>query len=175
MHGAWPASAALLALLGCRDPSDREAARLVESYDARVVEAFRESDPRLLEPVAGAAEARRLAALIGVKADAGLTLDASLLALRILGVERRGGEVVVRTEERWRYRDRRIGSGEQVGPESRDRYFVAYHLGKVGGRWVVDRIAFEKPPQVDRAAGPGALHGAETAPPGAPAPPRGAP
>lgn len=179
MRRAWSAPAALLALLGCRDPSDRDAARLVESYDARVVEAFRASDPRVLEPVAGAAEARRLAALIGVKADAGITLDASLLGLEVLGVERRGGQVVVHTEERWHYRDRRIGSGEQVGQEARDHYFVAYHLGKVGGRWVVDRIAFDRPPEVGRAggaaAGPGALHGVHTVAPAAPAPRREAP
>jgi len=154
MRLAPVALAALAALAGCRRLSDREAVELVEAYDARLAEAYRASDARLLEPLAGPRDARRVATLIGVKADVGLTLDARLLELRVVAVERPPGEVRVRTEERWHYRDRRIGSGEQVGPDSTDRYALAYTLRRAEGRWVVDEVAFERPPEVGRAPGP---------------------
>jgi hypothetical protein len=102
-----------------------------------------------------------------VKLDAGVTLDATLERLDVLGVERADGEVVVRTEERWHYRDRAIGTGAQVGEDSRDRYFMRYHLRRLDGRWVVDRVAFERAPEVGREAVPvldaAAAHGAAAA------------
>jgi hypothetical protein len=148
---------ALVPLLGvlpaCGRLSDAEAEALVRRYDERLVEAYRLGDVRLVEPVVGPGQARRLAGLIGVKLDEGLTLDARLDAFALRGVEREKDEVVVRTEERWTYRDRAVGSGAQVGEASRDRYDMRYHLRRLEGRWVVDRIAFDAEPVVGRRTG----------------------
>ncbi len=157
---------ALAALAACGGMSDADAIRLVRSYNAHVIDAFRAGDVRLIDPVVGLEEGKKLTGLIGVKLDAGVTLEAEMLELLVLGVERAKGEVIVRTEERWYYRERRIGSGEQVGQDSRDHYFMRYHLRRLEGRWVVDRIAFDRPPEVGRTIVPvgdvSAMHGVQT-------------
>lgn len=161
-------------LAGCRPMGRDEAVKLVETYNRAVIEALRSGDARLVEPVAGPVERRKLAGLIGVKQDQGITMDATLLELRVTGVAYGRDEVVVSTEERWHYVERRIGPGDQVGPDSRDHYFMRYHLRRPEKRWVVDLIEFAQPPEVGRkeiwgpgdapaGAGPGSQPGGETA------------
>lgn len=133
--------------------SAERAERLVRAYNQRLIEAYRSSDPELLEGVAGPSECRKILGLIGVKSDQGISLDATLLSLAVRGVERRAaGTVVVTTEEAWRYADRRIGSGETVGEPSADHYRMAYHLERLkAGTWVVGQVRFASPPLVGRA------------------------
>ncbi len=161
----------LAVLAGCRGLSDADAVKLVQAYNDRVVAAFRAGDARLIDPVTGPTDGKRLTGLIGVKLDQGITLDAQLSSFAVLGVERGKDEVLVHTEERWYYRDRRIGTGEQVGQDSNDHYFMRYHLRKLVGRWVVDRIAFEREPEVGRREVSnrgdfGSMHGVQTVDPG---------
>jgi len=170
----------LLVVAGCRGLGEAKATRLVRAYNDKVIEAFRTGDARLVEAVAGPKEAKKLSGLIGVKLDQGLTLDAQLLELRVLKVERVKDAVLVDTAEEWYYRERRIGSGQPVGQDSRDRYQMRYVLRPLDKRWVVDEIQFAAPPQVGRTvvpnqAAPDVLHGirslgAEPPPPGQPAP-----
>ena len=160
-----------------RSPTDAEAEALVRRYNALVTEAYRAGDYRIAQPVIGADEFKRLAAHVGVRLDQGITLDARLLEIEFKKVERQGDEAVVTTDERWHYLDRRIGSGEQVGQESRDHYVMRYHLKKADGRWIVESTEFAQKPDVGRPevpsrADPRALHGFETVPP--PVPPGGA-
>jgi hypothetical protein len=166
------ALAALAAsLVGCRpSPTDAEAQDLVRRYDALVSDAYRAGDFRIALPVVGADEARRLTAHIGVRLDQGMTLDAQLAQLTFRGIERKGDEAIVSTEERWTYADRRMGSGEQVGQEARDRYEMRYYLRKLDGRWIVDRTEFTSKPETSRPVEPmkvdaRSLHGF-TEPPG---------
>lgn len=173
MRSVWwfPPVCCVATLAGCSGFSDEKAVRLVEAYNRRVAEAFRAADARLIEPVTGPNEGKKLTGLIGVKLDQGITLDAQLLDFKVLGIERRKGEVVVRTEERWYYQDRRVGTGERVGQDSTDHYFMRYHIRHPEGRWVVDEIAFDKAPEVGRSEVPAkgearALHGAQAAEPG---------
>jgi hypothetical protein len=85
-----------------------------------------------------------------VRLDAGLTLDAQMLSLEVTGVERAGDQMQVRTRERWKYRDRRIGTGEQVSEESLDAYEMLYVFQWVDPSWVVNEIRFMSEPQVGR-------------------------
>ncbi len=150
---------ALCAFAGCRGLSDEGAVRLVRAYDDKLVEAYRTSDEQLMEGLVGPEEGKKLLGLIGVKYDMGFTLDAQLLEFKPLGVRRQEDWVEVRTEERWRYRDRKIGSGETVGGESRDHYFLTYVLKQEKGRWVVWQVRFDQPPEVGRAARDGGSEG----------------
>lgn len=154
-----PQMTAALLLLGCCfngcGPSAKdEAGRLVRHYNEVVAEAYRRGDPRLAEGVVGPKEGRKLVGLIGVRSDLGLTLDSELLSLEITGVEKNKSELRVRTRERWRYRDRKIGSGVQVGQESSDAYEMLYIFRKTEREWVVDEIQFASPPKVGRAQAP---------------------
>ncbi len=54
------------------------------------------------------------------------------------------------TKERWRYCDRRIGTGQQVGEESLDTYEMLYIFKQIDRAWLVDEIKFNAPPQVGR-------------------------
>lgn len=155
-----------------RSPTDAQAEALVRRYNALVSDAYRAGDYRIAQPVVGEDETRRLAAHVGVRSDQGITLDARLVEIAFKKVERKGDEATVTTEERWHYLDRRIGSGEQVGQESRDHYVMRYHLRKAGGGWIVERTEFAERPEVGRTevpnrAPPTNLHGFETvSPPG---------
>lgn len=155
---------------GCRELPDRRAEALVRKYNEKLIEAFRLGDERIIERLVGDQEAKKILGLIGVKTDLGITLDAALTEFRVTAVERPGpGAVDVLTEERWLYRDRRIGSGATVGQESHDHYFMRYALKKEGRTWVVFKISFERPPEVGRTlaptgASPKVFHGM-TAPP----------
>lgn len=151
-------------------PSDADLRGAVRAYASGVIEAYRTSDSTPVHGITGADEERRITALIGVKRDAGVTMDAHLLELRFGGIERRGGEYLVSTEERWRYEDRRIGGGAPAGPETTDRYWMQYHLRREGKRLVVERADFARPPELGSRVHPGAswdvMHGVFTRSPG---------
>lgn len=140
----------LIVLSGCTGLSDARAEELVREYDRRLAEAYRTADPELLTPVAGQRERAKVSALIGAKADMGLALEAELVELKLVGVERGPEGPVVSADEEWHYRDRRIGSGEQVGQPSQDFYRMKYFLQREGERWVVGRVEWGAPPRVGR-------------------------
>ena len=151
---AFGLALALVSLAACGGLSGEQAVELVRRYNAKLIEAYRASDEQLAAGVCGPGELKKLAGLIAVKRDAGLALDSRLLSFEVRGVDREGAEVVVRTEERWYYRDRRIGSGEQVGQDSTDHYLMRYRLRQLGKRWVVDRVEWAAPPRVGRPRAP---------------------
>jgi hypothetical protein len=145
----------LLALAACsKGLPDEAAVKLVRLYNQRVIEAYRTGDSLLANKVAGPKEQTKLLGLIGSKLDMGITLDAEMTEFKALNVEhykdKGGPKVKVFTEERWYYRDRRIGTGEQVGQDSKDHYFMTYFLGKPEGTWVVEEIRFTGTPEVGR-------------------------
>lgn len=168
------ALAGLALVLAACGPSDADLRGAVRAYTSGVIEAYRTSDSTPVHGITGADEERRITALIGVKRDAGVTMDAHLLELRFGGIERRGGEYLVSTEERWRYEDRRIGGGAPAGPETTDRYWMQYHLRREGKRLVVERADFARPPELGSRVHPGAswdvMHGVYTQSPDTPAP-----
>jgi hypothetical protein len=158
-HGAlaWAVPLLVWVASGCGPrgglPAVR-AERLVRTYNQRLIEAYRTSDPGLIEGVAGPDECRKILGLIGVKSDQGLSLDATLVSLAVWAIKPLAdGAVTVTTDEVWRYADRRIGSGEVVGESSEDSYRMAYRLERSAGRgWVVAQVRFAAPPRVGRAA-----------------------
>lgn len=139
-----------LLFTSCQPASFDHARQLVQRYNDVVSEAYRRGDVKLIGPVVGPNEGRKLTGLIGVRLDLGLTLDSQLLALEVTRVERERDEMRVWTKERWRYRDRKIGTGEQVGEESLDSYEMLYLFKRMDRVWLVDEIRFNAPPQVGR-------------------------
>jgi hypothetical protein len=169
-----PAACALLLVasaagaISCHRVSKDDAQRLVEKYNETVAEAYRRGDASLAEAVAGPDEQKKLQGLIGVRTDLGLTLDSQLKSLEVTGVEAAEDKLRVTTRETWHYSDRKIGSGEQVGEASDDRYEMLYLFDKTNRDWRVDELRFLAKPTVGRtqmtwAAGSGATH--EVAPP----------
>ena len=151
-----PCATFILALaflsVSCARPSTAEARRLVERYNSVVSEAYRRGDVRLIDPVVGLNEGKKLTGLIGVRIDQGLTLDSQMLALDITDVIRGGETLRVRTREKWHYCDRKIGTGEQVGEASSDSYEMEYAFIRSNKDWMVDSIQFVTPPVVGRKA-----------------------
>ena len=148
-------TATLLVIAGCRGLPDQRAEALVRNYNEKLIEAYRMSDERIVEGLVGEDEAKKILGLIGVKADMGITLDGTLTEFRMTGIQRPSEETVdVLTEERWHYRDRKIGTGETVGEESDDHYFMRYTLARAKGSWIVSSVAFERPPKVGRSMAP---------------------
>jgi hypothetical protein len=141
-------------LTGCGPNPSQQARLLVEKYNRVVAEAYRRGDVKLIDPVVGASEGKKITGLIGVRLDLGLTLDSELLSLEVTSVQKSREELRVQTKERWRYRDRKIGSGEQVGEASLDNYQMLYVFKKVQKTWLVDEIQFVAPPEVGRKQSP---------------------
>lgn len=146
-------AAAALAL-ACARGSREDAEQAVRTYLARLVEAYRTSDASLVDPLVGEKQGIKLVGLIGVKRDAGVVLDAKVLDLAFTRVEREGGGWVVETKERWYYKDRRIGTGEQVGEDSTDSYAMRYTFARKDGRLVLEDLAFVGDPVVGRKVAP---------------------
>jgi hypothetical protein len=147
---AFLALLAVLAFSGC-GPSDSERAReLVSRYNQMVSEAYRRGDVRLAEPIVGPEEYKKLTGLIGVRLDVGVTLDSHLDFLEVTAVEVAGDSMRVKTKENWTYRDRKIGSGEEVGEASKDSYEMLYIFKKINKAWLVDEISFASAPKVGR-------------------------
>jgi hypothetical protein len=145
----------LLPSLACRSLGDAEAEKLVRTYNAKLIEAFRTGDEQLMEGLTGDAEAKKLLGLIGVKSDMGINLDSALTSFKVLRVEHPSKRAVdVITEENWHYQNREIGSGRIVGQPSDDHYVMRYALAIQGKAWVVASVAFEKPPVVGRDSAP---------------------
>lgn len=145
-------AALTLVTASCGRVTSREARGLVERYNRIVSEAYRRGDVKLIDPVVGPREGKKLTGLIGVRLDMGLLLDAELLSLEVTGVKREGAALQVTTREKWRYRDRRIGTGEQVGEASVDEYGMRYTFVRQDKAWVVDELGFTTPPVVGRKA-----------------------
>ena len=144
--------ALLLLTLGCGWNSNRKAKALVTRYNEVVCEAYRKGDILLIDSVVGpnAKDGTRLTGLIGVRADMGITLDAHLEALEVLGVEQTKEDLRVRTREQWRYRDFQTKTGVQVGEASVDHYEMLYHFKRHKGAWLVEETKFTATPQVGR-------------------------
>ncbi len=140
--------ACAVGLTGCNEASLAKARKLVERYNTAVSEAYRRGDVKLVDPVVGQKEGKKLTGLIGVRLDLGLTLDAHLLSLEVLEARHVQGELRVRTRERWTYCDRRIGTGEQAGEKAEDSYEMLYFFTRAGRDWLVDRIEFAVPPKL---------------------------
>lgn len=142
--------AGLSMLTACQRTSVTEAQQLVEHYNRVVAEAYRRGDAKLVDPVVGPHEGKKLTGLIGVRLDFGLTLDSTLLSLQIKDVKETADELRVFTRESWSYRDLKIGSGEQVGEASRDSYEMLYVFRRINRTWMVDEIRYTSAPQIGR-------------------------
>ena len=162
--GCWLLVVTMILVSGCNRVSTTQAKQLVERYNKIVSEAYRRGDVRLIDPVVGLNEGKKLTGLIGVRLDMGITLDSQLLSLEITGVEQAKDILRVQTKERWSYRDLKIGTGAQVGEASQDSYEMIYSFTNMNKTWMVDEIKFATPPQVGRTNTPWvadrrALHG----------------
>jgi hypothetical protein len=146
------AVAALLA--SCSRGSKAEAQQAVRAYLARLVDAYRTSDASLVDPLVNEQQGLKLLGLIGVKRDAGVVLDAKLLEVEFTRAERDGARWIVETKERWYYKDRKIGTGEQVGDDSTDSYAMRYTFSRKGGRLILEDLAFVGEPVVGRKTAP---------------------
>lgn len=167
---------AIAALASCKGGGKAEAEQAVRTYLARLADAYRTSDASLVDPLVSEAQGLKLVGLIGVKRDAGVVLDAKLLDLQFTRVEREGNQWVLETRERWYYKDRKIGSGEQVGQDSTDAYSMRYRFSRKDDRLVLEDLAFVGQPVVGRSVAPmpvdsRVLHGLPPAGEGAGPPP----
>ncbi len=153
---AFTLLAVLFLGLACGRVSPDDARALVEHYNQVVGEAYRRCDVHLIDQVvtADGLAGKNLTGLIGVRMDMGLILDAHLDELQVVSVQRSKNELEIHTRERWTYLDRRVGSGEQVGEASEDRYEILYLFQRVKGAWLVRETRFAAPPQVGRKATP---------------------
>jgi hypothetical protein len=145
-------AAALLA--SCSRGGREEAEQAVRAYLAKLVDAYRTSDASLMDPLVSEAQGLKLTGLIGVKRDAGVVLDAKILDIQFARAERQGDDWIVETKERWYYRDRKIGTGEQVGEDSTDSYAMRYRLTRKGGKFILDSLEFIGEPAVGRKQAP---------------------
>lgn len=142
-------------LTACKQSALEDARTLVDRYNQVVSEAYRLGDVTQIGSVVGPREGKKLSALIGVRRDFGLALDSHLLSLEVTGVERSKDAMRVRTNERWRYRDIRTGTGEQVGAESLDTCEILYTFTNINRAWLVDEIHVTKSPRVGPSQTPG--------------------
>lgn len=161
----------LLLSTGCWRVSASDARILVLRYNEAICEAYRTGDILKIDGVVGpdAPDGRRLTGLIGARVDMGIFLDAHMVSMEVLGQEQTGDHLLVRTRERWRYRDIHKATGAQVGDASEDYYEMSYDFMNHKGTWLVEETKFATPPQVGRKGVPWSMdvrdaHGLMTPP-----------
>lgn len=155
MKGSRSILALVVLLAGCKEDAGRaDAERAVRTYVARMADAYRASDESVVDAFVSERQGRKLLGLIGVKRDAGVVLDAKLLALEFTQFSRTNDGWIVDTRERWYYADRRIGTGEQIGEDSTDSYAVRYRLVRKDGTLILDALEFIGDPVVERKSAP---------------------
>jgi hypothetical protein len=147
-HFQFAVALCVLSLAACDRIGRSDAEALVRRYNERNIQAFRSGDARLTEETTGEAEGKKLVGLIGVRADLGLVLDASILEFEVTDARRADDGWEVETRERWHWQQRKASDGSPVGPDSTDAYWVRYRLGKEGDRMVVLAIEFLRPPEI---------------------------
>lgn len=138
---AWIGAAlAVLSLPGCGSGLKREAAGAVRAYNAALVEAYRHSDPKRLEPAATAEELRKVWALIDLKRGAGLVLECTLESMEVTSAATAAdGALIVETRERWRYFDRALNPGTSPGTVFVADMRIRYRFLREGDAWKMDR------------------------------------
>jgi hypothetical protein len=136
---------------GCNQETEKEGKAAVLRYVDQLARAYRASDAEIVDPLLDDAQGIKVTGLIGVKQDMGLVLDATLLEIKFDRIVRDGPALIVETREKWRYLDRRIGSGAQVGKESFDAYAMRYRFEKKKDKLLLVDLTFIEPPQVGRA------------------------
>ncbi len=132
-------------LTSCKQSASNQARKLVERYNRVVSDAYRRGDVKSIGTVTGPKEGKRLTGLIRIRSEFNLALDSRLLSLEVTGVEQSEGEMRVRTKERWRYRDVRIGTGQQVGEESLGSCEMLYIFTNLNQAWLVNEIRVTRP------------------------------
>jgi hypothetical protein len=142
-------------LTACKQSASEDARTLVDRYNRAVSEAYRSGDVTQIGSVVGPREGKKLSALIGVRRDFGLALDSHLVSLEVTGVERSKNTMRVRTNERWRYRDIRMGTGELASEESLDTCKILYIFTNINRAWLVEEIYVTKSPRVGPSQTPG--------------------
>lgn len=134
------AAAIAVVLLGACSSDRRGPERAVRAYNEASILAYRTREFGPLRRVATAGEWGRVVVLVDLKSAGRLVLESELESFEVAGVERHDpGRAVVRTKERWRYRDRPLDPGKPRGPEFLVDMALEYQLVKEEGRWKVDR------------------------------------
>ncbi len=130
------ATLAFVALLaGCGKSATREGEVLVRAYNDAAIAAYLTGDLRPLTAVAVPGEVQKVGVLVDFKTSAGLVLESRLEELKVTSAEKRPRDFLVRTRERWRYRDRPARAGPPAGPESVAVMTLEYHFVPDGERW----------------------------------------
>jgi len=129
---------AMTLISGCGTGHD-DAVRAVRAYDEALIRAYRASDISALKAVATEAEVKRLFVLIDLKRSNGLVLESTLEGLRVISEQKSGEKaMVVETRERWRYYDRPLEPGRQLGQVFVADMSMRYHLVLDEENWKVD-------------------------------------
>jgi hypothetical protein len=123
-----------------RDPERDDLERAVRAYNDAVIRAHRERDAALASDIVTARELRKIIAIVDLKRGAELVLEADVDRLEVDAVEPLDDRRLVRTTERWRYRDRPLAPGASPGPLLVADMSMEYQLLKEDGRWKVNQV-----------------------------------
>lgn len=126
--------AALALVAGCT-ADRREAEALVRGYNEAAIVAYRTRQFGALEQVATKKEAGRVVVLVDLKSAAGLVLESELQALEVTRVERSDAQLRAWTKERWRYWDRPLKPGGEVGTVFVAEMTLDYDFVREDGAW----------------------------------------
>lgn len=139
------ALAGLVLAAACGPPAesvaDYEVKIAVRRYNEALPTAYARADSGLLAETATPDEMRRVEDIIGFLAQGRMVMDARQEALEAGRVTHESeAAATVEATEIWWYRHFVPGTGEVRQAPRRVRYENRYHLRRVDGRWLVDRL-----------------------------------
>jgi len=121
--------------------AEHEVAVAVRRYNQALTMAYARAAPELLDGRATRAEMQRVADTIGFLAQGGRVMDARQETFQQGEVRFAGDDrATIEAAETWWYRHRVPNTDDIRQAPRRVRYETRYHLTRVEGRWVVDRL-----------------------------------
>lgn len=125
-----------------KDPAAAGAVAAVRDYNRVLTTVYQRNDVTPIKELAVDNELKKLKHMIEGFQAQNLRMDAELKQMRIESVERWGADnVVVKTEENWRYRRVNVQTGEVVKPPTDIIYKMEYKMVYESGRWQLFNLA----------------------------------
>lgn len=123
---------------------EKELTKAVLKYNEVLAEVYQRNDSQILSPYATPREVNRVMMHLLFFEKEKITADMESEDIEFTSALIDLEKGVVKTKEKWVYREFNLESGETILPKQEFRYHATYHLLRDKGRWKVDQVEAKK-------------------------------
>lgn len=129
-------------LLACAKSKEQtEVLNAVKSYNASLINAYRDVTTNYLVPVASPEEVKKILAVMQAMAAMNSRMIAVQDTFKVSSVTVSGSTAKVRAKETWTYWWEDVNTRAITKPKAVQEYNLVYNMKKAHGRWIVDSLS----------------------------------